>query len=52
MVFEGMKCPKCNNYLDERDIEDITFRGRIGEHYVYVCKKCRHIIGFSAMHRA
>ena len=52
MAHEGMKCPKCNNYLDKEDIEDIKFRGKIGEHYVYVCRKCRHIIGFSSMHRA
>ena len=29
MAHEGMKCPKCDNYLDKEDIEVIKFRGRL-----------------------
>jgi len=43
-----MKCPKCGNYLKQDDIEDVHFRGKIGKHFAYVCKKCETIIGFGA----
>jgi len=43
-----MKFPKCDEKLDENDIEDIHFRGMFEGHYAYVCKKHGHIIGFSS----
>ena len=42
------KCPSCGQILTDRDIHDMTFLGSVRRHYVYVCKKCETIIGFSS----
>jgi len=33
------KCPKCDAELTEDDIDQIRFKGIIGGHHVYRCKK-------------
>ena len=42
------KCPVCDESLNGNDIRDVLFKGSLFTHYVYVCKLCHHIIGFSA----
>ena len=41
-------CPACNSMLSDSDIDEGTFLGSVRKHYVYVCKKCETIIGFSS----
>ena len=43
------KCPKCDAELTEDDSVQIKFKGIIGGHHAYRCKKCDYIIGFSSM---
>jgi hypothetical protein len=45
-------CPSCGEMLQERDVEDIQFKGVIGSHFAYRCDKCDSIIGFSSYWRA
>ena len=46
------KCPKCDDVLHEDDVEEIRFKGIVGSHFAYRCKKCGYIIGFSSLWRA
>jgi len=46
------KCPKCDAELTEDDIDQIKFKGIIGGHHAYRCKKCDYIIGLSSMWRS
>ncbi|MES0326430.1 MAG: hypothetical protein ABUK18_11215 [Candidatus Bathyarchaeia archaeon] len=38
--------------LTEDDIDQIKFKGIIGGHHAYRCKKCDYIIRFSSMWRS
>ena len=45
------KCPKCDMELTEQDVDDVHFKGVLGSHFAYQCRKCGYIIGFSSMFR-
>ena len=42
------KCPICDEPLSRKDVQDVVFKGGFCMHYLYICKLCHHIIGFSA----
>lgn len=42
------KCPTCDESLSRNDIQVVVFKGGFCMHYLYECKLCQHIIGFSA----
>ena len=46
------KCPKCDAVLTKEEVEVIRLhRTTMGSHFVYKCKLCDYIIGFSSMYR-
>lgn len=42
------KCPECKTDLNDTDVEEIQFKGKVVRHIAYRCKHCNTIIGFSS----
>ena len=45
------KCPECKIVLEDSDVEDIHFKGKVIRHIAYRCIHCGSIIGFSSHNR-
>jgi len=45
------KCPECKTDLEDTDVEEIHFKGKVVKHIAYRCKHCDIIIGFSSHNR-